>query len=998
MQLVTAQTGMAPAQLSSSSLGFLNPPEEVLEGHVLYVFYHCERHQVVHLDVVSSSLSSSSVSIFKRRWSCSPGEGHRFKTIRLEFPDKMVYREDYFIRNSIYVFDVVLRGWILDYPSDYVNDWSSYDKGLVRTFHSIMSSPPFSRPFKHHKKSVRWDQEIIWRLIKDKLPQCQAEPEVTELLSFVYACTGESFGVSRTMENFSDRVLERQRIMSILSPSCSFSTWLYIVQECPFPVCSIWHHVGGTNEDYQTPSLFVTNTGHLHVQVNLVSGEAQAFQSWSSLPINKWCQIHLTIEMFLSPVYLDDTLGFFILGGSRFVAGISGFFGPSVYHRNKVIHLHQVHPPKLMESLNLPWWFHKCHQFKEECVAQYNSFLSHTRPHPESCGDVYQELLAQYRLSFLPRCLQWEAPPLRKRAAVTRLLRRRAKLGGPSVLNTELIGQELYRIYMKRFLASLGLSGKMTFQALLFQAGCLGHDTALYLASVLFQTGFGVKRDWSKALLFKLVSAQRDERLSLLSLGHKHHLGADNYPVDYGLSYAYYSNIARQTMVDRLRPEKEQAYVENIRLIDEDVLKMQTKEDDDLFMWLRYQAKQGVSSAQQAVGRMLFWGQQGITSNLHAAVKYYEKGAMEQKDPVMMYDYGVVLLKGQGVKQDIPKALEFLKKAADLDFVPAINSLGWYYENFEKNYQKAIEYWERADDLGNHEAPFNLGIMHFYGLYPGKAKSYTAAYHYYLKSAMRGHIDGAVHISAFWIQGFPGVVPRQPNDAVIWTKWAAEHNGYLGAQLRKGLDGYFKQSWLEALLHYIQAAEAGSEIGQFNAAFICEQNPDASRHVQTDCMWKYYNLSVYSDRPSSYAQIKMGDLLYTSHGRRKRDVQAAVHMYKAAALQKDPQGLYNLGILIEEGNVIPLSTLHELGLNSSMWTNNYTIVMELYRRCRDQDSDESYVPCALALFSTHIRYAWTFHSSLLKCSGAAVTIVTALSLMTILGRLRHGPLNQPQSV
>ncbi|XP_029441858.1 protein sel-1 homolog 3-like, partial [Rhinatrema bivittatum] len=171
--------------------------------------------------------------------------------------------------------------------------------------------------------------------------------------------------------------------------------------------------------------------------------------------------------------------------------------------------------------------------------------------------------------------------------------------------------------------------------------------------------------DPAKALRFLLIAAQADERLAELQLGHKHHLGVDGFPVDYELSYAYYANVAKQTMVDRLEPSKNQSYVENIRLTDEEALKVQTKENSHLFVWLRLQARQGVSPAQQAVSRMLFWGQQGISSNPKAAVKVYEKGAMQLKDPVLMYDYGIVLLRGQGVDQDIPKALEFLKMAAD---------------------------------------------------------------------------------------------------------------------------------------------------------------------------------------------------------------------------------------------------------------------------------------------------------------------------------------------
>ena len=44
------------------------------------------------------------------------------------------------------------------------------------------------------------------------------------------------------------------------------------------------------------------------------------------------------------------------------------------------------------------------------------------------------------------------------------------------------------------------------------------------------------------------------------------------------------------------------------------------------------------------MGRLLYWGQQGLQRNLEAAFKYYEEAA-KGGDPVAMYDYGLVLMK-----------------------------------------------------------------------------------------------------------------------------------------------------------------------------------------------------------------------------------------------------------------------------------------------------------------------------------------------------------------
>lgn len=47
---------------------------------------------------------------------------------------------------------------------------------------------------------------------------------------------------------------------------------------------------------------------------------------------------------------------------------------------------------------------------------------------------------------------------------------------------------------------------------------------------------------------------------------------------------------------------------------------------------------------QQAIARMLFWGQQGVSPNIQEAVRHYKRAAVQLEDPMSMYDYGIVLL------------------------------------------------------------------------------------------------------------------------------------------------------------------------------------------------------------------------------------------------------------------------------------------------------------------------------------------------------------------
>lgn len=47
---------------------------------------------------------------------------------------------------------------------------------------------------------------------------------------------------------------------------------------------------------------------------------------------------------FREDFHYNDTAGYFIIGGSRYVAGIEGFFGPLKYYRLRALHPAQVSP------------------------------------------------------------------------------------------------------------------------------------------------------------------------------------------------------------------------------------------------------------------------------------------------------------------------------------------------------------------------------------------------------------------------------------------------------------------------------------------------------------------------------------------------------------------------------------------------------------------------------------------------------------------------------
>ncbi|XP_036900677.1 protein sel-1 homolog 3 [Sturnira hondurensis] len=971
----------------------------VAEGNVhniseVSVEYLCSQPCVVSLEAVVSSEFRSSIPVYKKRWK---NEKHlhtsRTHLVQVKFPSIMVYRDDYFIRHSISVSVVVLRAWITHtYRGGGVP--VKWDENLLhavaKNYTLLKTVPPFERPFKDHQVCLEWNMDYIWNLQANKIPQCPLETDAVTLLGFLYASSGENTGIVKTLPRFRNRELEATRRQRIDYPVFTVSLWLYLLHYCKANLCGILYFVDA-NEMYGTPSVFLTEEGLLHIQMHLVKGEDLAVKTKFTLPLKEWFRLDISFNggqivvtastgqglesyhnqtiSFREDFHYNDTEGCFIVGGSRYVPGIAGFFGPLKYYRLRTLHPAQIFNPLLEKQLaeQIKLYYERCAEV-QEIVSVYTSTVREGAGSQEACDlqNSYLDLRRRYGRPSTCRAFPWE----QKRRAQHVSLFQALLETGPRHPNESLleIGGMIFERAIKRLSRVDGLHQMSSVVPSLMDSSCCGYHKASYYLAVFHETGLNVPRDQLQGMLYSLVGGQGSERLSSMNLGYKHFQGVDSYPLDWELSYAYYSNIATKTPLDQHTLQGDQAYVETIRLKDDEVLKVQTKEGGDVFMWLKHEAARGNAAAQQRLAQMLFWGQQGVAKNPEAAIEWYAKGALETEDPALIYDYAIVLFKGQGVKKNRRLALELMKKAASKGLHQAVNGLGWYYHKFKKNYAKAAKYWLKAEEMGNPDASYNLGVLYLDGVFPGvPGRNQTLAGEYFHKAAQGGHIEGTLWCSLYYITGNLATFPRDPEKAVVWAKHIAEKNGYLGHVIRKGLNAYLEGSWHEALLYYVLAAETGIEVSQTNLAHICEERPDlAEMYLGVNCVWRYYNFSVFQIDAPSFAYLKMGDLYYYGHPNQTQDLELSVQMYAQAALDGDSQGFFNLALLIEEGALIPHHILDFLEIDPTIHSNNISILQELYERCWSHSSEESLSPCALAWLYLHVRLIWgaVLHSAL----------------------------------
>ena len=127
------------------------------------------------------------------------------------------------------------------------------------------------------------------------------------------------------------------------------------------------------------------------------------------------------------------------------------------------------------------------------------------------------------------------------------------------------------------------------------------------------------------------------------------------------------------------------------------------------------------SAADQGVAEG-YYGLAMVEEDAETAFEYYNKVAEEGTEQFYitrainslgwMYQYG------DGVEQDVAKAIEWYTKAADLGDVNAMNNLGFIYEysdGVEQDVAKAVEWYTKAAEAGDTSAIMTLASMYEFG-------------------------------------------------------------------------------------------------------------------------------------------------------------------------------------------------------------------------------------------------------------------------------------------
>ncbi|XP_023284508.1 protein sel-1 homolog 3-like isoform X1 [Seriola lalandi dorsalis] len=981
--VLQASSSQSAESLHDNFIGFDSAPDKVVDGSAVRVRYQCSRPCQLAVEVVASTLRKTDLLVFRRKWISSTPRVLRIHQVMLRLPPSILYQHDFFNRNDLEAENVTVRAW-LHHLKD-IREPGTYHGSMLKIYKVLQVTPPSQRPTKPHTECPSWSAHLVWQVSKDRISQCPHESDVIDVLKFPLASTGEHFGVVRRFQPFMDGGLERVRLHAVTQPSVALSVWIYLLERCQRKLCGIIHHLDRKNA-FDSVLMQLTDTGDVIIQARVTTGEDEAFQARVALPLWKWIRLDCYIRdskvllyttwddetrryeyEFQDSIYYDDTDGYFVIGGSKYMPGIHGYYGPIKYYRlgteevkfllsNKTQIKTHLNPEATLQELD------KTHRECQEIKRFTKAFLREvTERHllstisKDVCKPHFIRLWGQFGEKICTQTWSWETPL--KHSSLFHLLQKKEEEGGS--LSIKQLRTALFQEAVATMFPVDQEQIKVTSQSmsLLQVSSCFGnHKASLLLASVLL-SGLGHTVDQQQAHVYSLIGASGDDRFALMHAGYKHTQGIDGFPKDLDMAYSYYSNAAAQSSTDSSNIHDTEQYTpEHIYLSNQEDLNSLTHESSDVFHYLKLQAERGDAESQRRLGLMLYWGQNGVSKDIVSALKWFERSAMQMKDPSAMYDYSILLMKGEGVKRNFTRGFQLLKKAAAMGSINALNGLGWYHGIVLNDHRNAVKYFEQAALNGSDDGMFNLGVYHLGGKNPhNPQRNEMAAFQQFLNASRFGHVAASVEAAWYLSTGSLKGVSQDVERAVIMLKKVCEQNGHLGFMIREALQAYLQGSWQEAFVKYVLAAETGLGLAQSNAAHLCEVH---ELNLSYDCQWRYHNYSILNYDPHQSALLKMGDYYYYSSSMQEDSlslVGQAVSMYSRAALAGSPQGMYNLVVLVQQGHVLPLSVR---GLfNVSHHDQKDAVVEKMLKRCVETESEDAVTPCSLALLGVQMGKA-----------------------------------------
>ncbi|MCX2983315.1 sel1 repeat family protein [Halieaceae bacterium IMCC14734] len=414
-------------------------------------------------------------------------------------------------------------------------------------------------------------------------------------------------------------------------------------------------------------------------------------------------------------------------------------------------------------------------------------------------------------------------------------------------------------------------------------AADLGSSEALATLGNMYQLGLGVEQSHATALEYFVQSAAGGSSRGrhLLGMAYYNGYGVDKnlqraftnieqaaqtgfpaamYAVGYMSAYGQGTKESRYTALNWLRKAARADHARAKKLAAQLYYEdpAQALKDDEYESWLVQSATEGDAHSQYLLGWL------------------YESGRDQKPDEYHVY------------------SLNWYRKAAAQGYVDAQLACGRLYL-VQKNYDKALSFYESAVEQKNGRAAWQMGELYFEGrghsgMSAGIPRDIKRATGYYEAAADQGIALGLVRLAMAYISGHQ--VAKDVSRAALYMSRAAEMGDpeaqrALGSMYMEGT-GVPKNTargfqWLE------KAADQGESVAQFSLGVMYEQGTFVAQDYGTALDW--YNKSAAKDYPRAWNNL--GHLVEKGH-RTKQDYAKAIQLYQLAAAE---------GVGIAHGNL-----------------------------------------------------------------------------------------------
>ena len=352
------------------------------------------------------------------------------------------------------------------------------------------------------------------------------------------------------------------------------------------------------------------------------------------------------------------------------------------------------------------------------------------------------------------------------------------------------------------------------------RAMSLGDISAKVGLGILYLYGNGVKKNYKKAYELFYEAAQQNSDFAQWLIGTMYEEGVSQ---DYKLAKEWYEKASSNGSSSALVSLGE-LYEKGLGV---------AKDYDKAIYWYTKAADKGDAEAQVQLG----WIYDVIFHNYGKAREYYEKSAEQgnawgQFRLGFLYNYnGSVLSKPDYNFQKAHEiAFQLFEKAAHQGLAIAQFWLGQCYEKgegIEQNIEKAIECYEKAAELGNIPSLTNLGDLYYEGR--DVKQDYLKAFDLYIKAAKQGEQTAMINLAKMFYEGkgveqdFRLALKLFETERVLYYDGKGAIHFILGQMYEKG-EGTEK-NLLKAQKYYEYAAKAHYE----DAVFALEKLRESRR-------------------------------------------------------------------------------------------------------------------------------------------------------------------------